>query len=64
MTVTFKRLVLNGEYLGHCDQRGYIYSIFSGYDESSRPQHSIYAVHGNALEHLITYPIINKEEKL
>lgn len=55
MSVSVKHIVTNGEYLGYCDEKGYVYSIFCGYDERGRKIYRIYAIKGGEKQLLIEF---------
>jgi hypothetical protein len=46
-----------GEYLGFCEQKGYLYSVFTGYDFIGRQKFTIYAIRGGYAEYLIDFSI-------
>lgn len=61
--VTFKRLLIAGEYLGFCEDKGYLYSIFLDYNNRGDAVFGIYSVRGHVLEQLIEYSVWKENEK-
>lgn len=62
-SMSYQRLVANGDYLGFDKDKGYLYSIFVGYNKEGYPVQGIYSVKGHVLELLITYRILTDEEE-
>jgi hypothetical protein len=48
-------IMKNGEYLGYCEEKGYMYSLFMGYDDKGRKLYRIYAIKNNKPYLLIEY---------
>lgn len=42
--MSVQAIIRNGEYLGYDEEKGYIYSVFAGYDKRGRKIYQIYAV--------------------
>lgn len=45
----------HGSYLGFCEQKGYIYSVFKGYDSHGKKEYFIVAISGNQVTYLIDF---------
>lgn len=57
MTNTYQFVKENGEYLGFCKIKGYIYSVFNGYDNKGRAIYSVCALSNGDVITLITYKV-------
>ncbi|WP_169712532.1 hypothetical protein [Parageobacillus galactosidasius] len=53
--MSVQAIIRNGEYLGYCEEKGYIYSVFYGYDERGRKIYRIYAIKGGEEQLLIEF---------
>lgn len=65
--VTLRKLIKEGSYLGFCEEKGYMYSIFAGYGEDyfkgNHKHYAVYCFKDGVIEHLITFPSYIKEEE-
>lgn len=51
-----KEIVKNkGTYLGFCEQKGYIYSIFKGCDSHAKKEYYIVSILNNQVSYLIDF---------
>lgn len=57
MANTYEYVKKNGEYLGFDSMKGYIYSVFSGFDEKGREKYSVCALYNGDVCILITYSV-------
>lgn len=55
INVSHKHVITAGEYLGICDQKGYIYSVFRGYAQNGKKLFSVCAVKNGNVDVLITF---------
>jgi len=53
--MTFETIKKQGEYLGFCEMKGYIYSVFRGHDKKGCKLYSVVAVKDNQTMILITF---------
>lgn len=44
-----------GEYLGHCPQKGYIYSVPAGYDQKGNQKYAIVSLIMGGINTLLVY---------
>ncbi len=60
--ISFSRIIRNGDYLGYCPDKGYIYSLFLSYDERGGSRYMITAVKNGEYLVLLEYSVDVKGE--
>lgn len=53
--MNLKHIMRNGEYLGYCPVKGYLYSLFSCFDDKGNALYRIYSIKNNKIEKLIEF---------
>lgn len=53
--MTQKHVITAGEFLGACDVKGYLYSVFQGYTAQGLKRFSIVAVKAGKVTQLLTF---------
>jgi len=57
-SISYKRIISSGDYLGFDEDFGFIYSVFIGYRKDGSPEYGVYSLRGQCIECLIVYPIL------
>ena len=55
MRLTVETVKRQGEYLGFCPIKGYIYSVFRGYDEKGNKKYTVVALYDGDIYPLISF---------
>lgn len=56
--MSIQTIIHSGEYLGYCEEKGYIYSMFTGYDKKGKKKYTIFAIKNGYASQLIEFTAI------